>query len=71
MSKLTLGEFREFTADMPDSIEIRIASIYDCVNEKSYHTSTDEISGYSDAEGTFIILEPDKIQIIGDEPDEE
>jgi hypothetical protein len=61
MEKLTLGEFRKFTEDLPDDYEIRVCSIQR--GERSYHTEVDNISSSMDTEGNYVILEPNEIEV--------
>lgn len=63
MNKLTVGELKEFIADIPNDTEVRIASIYDTATEQYCHVSTDDISCSIDAEGSFLILVPSEIEI--------
>lgn len=58
-----LKEFIEDLEDLDDSVEVRIASIYDSENEQGYHTETFDISYSSDSEGSFLILEPKEIEL--------
>jgi hypothetical protein len=61
LKKLTLGEFRDFTKDLPNNYELRISSVIK--GDDSYHTSVFDISSVEDAEGNFIILEPSEIEV--------
>lgn len=66
MAKLTVGELREFIADVPDDTEVRIASLYNTMTEEYYHTSTDDITELTDAIGRYLILQPSEIEVSDD-----
>ena len=66
MAKLTVGELREFIADVPEDTEVRIASLYNTLTEEHYHVSTDDISCSIDAEGSFLVLVPLEIEVSDD-----
>lgn len=66
MSKLTVGELKEFISDIPDDTEVRIASLYNTITEQHYHVSTDDISCSIDVEGSFLVLVPSEIEVSDD-----
>lgn len=60
---LSVDELREFIKDEHGETEVRISSIYNTVEEQSYHVAVDEISAYGDGNGRYLILEPSEIEI--------
>lgn len=64
IKKLTLGDLREFTKELPNTYEIRISSIQ--IGEQRYHSNVCDITSNSDNEGNFVILEPSEIEIESD-----
>lgn len=66
MSKLTVGALKEFIEDIPDNVEVRIASLYNTSTEQHYHVSTSDISYSEDMFECAVVLEPSEIEISDD-----
>lgn len=61
MIKFTVGELKEFVANLSDDIEVRIASVYDSKTDEYTHVSTCGVSYIKDDYGSYLVLDPSEI----------
>lgn len=63
MVKITVGELKQFIADIPDDVEVRVSSVFNTLTEEYSHVSVCDISYTKEAFDSYLVLDPTEIGV--------